>query len=97
MQKLGFDVYAACSLRYIQLFCHRARVSQYAPPPPPLPPQDFQAHNFPLDPNFVLADPTEMGAILDDDDDERELGDGGGDGNSSDGSFDVFAFLNSDD
>jgi histone H3/H4 len=105
MHKLGFDVYAKYSFRYIQLFRDRARVGQYAPPPPPPPPppplpQDFQAHNFPLDPNFVFADPTEMGAILgdDDDDDDRELGGGGGgDGNSSDGSFDVMAFLNSDD
>ena len=101
MHNLGFDVYAEYSLRYIQLFRHGARVGQYAPPPPPpppppSPPQAFQAHDFSLDPNFVFADPTEMGAILGDDDDERELG-GGGDGNSSDGSFDVMAFLNSDD
>jgi hypothetical protein len=54
----------------------QARVNgQYAPPPPPplLSPQDVQAHDFPMSPNFMFPDP--MGSLFGDGDGE-ELGGG---------------------
>lgn len=102
MRRLGFDFYVEDSTRYIQRYRHivcRASVSPYVEQTcgpthenmaPPSVLETFQAHDLPMDP-IVFPDPRELlGAIVGD---EEFCGSD----NSSDGSFDLDAFLNSDD
>ncbi|XP_027187929.1 nuclear transcription factor Y subunit B-4-like [Cicer arietinum] len=102
MRRLGFDFYVEDSTRYIQRYRHiecGASVGPYVEQTcgpthkniaPPSVLETFQDHDLPMDP-IVFPDPRELlGAIVGD---EEFCGSD----NSSDGSFDLDAFLNSDD